>query len=664
MVSDKVNLCCVLMSSLIGKHLQGGKYKLDAVLGRGGFGLTFRAHQTFLDQVVVVKTLHESFWTAPNLSDLQRQFQDEARRLAMCSHPNVVRVSDFFVEDRLPYMVMDYIPGRSLSDIVLPENPLPLAAAVNYIQQIGRALQVVHSKGLLHRDVKPQNIMIHQLTGEAVLIDFGIARELTPNPAQTHTSIVSEGYAPIEQYLPKAHRSAATDVYGLAATLYTLLTAQVPVASVLRDRTPLTPIQQLRPDVKAGVLDALTQGMAVELKDRPQSVGRWLTLLEQPSQKSSQNSTQKSSQKSQRTGFFGRGDGADDLPAAGLSEMPTQVVVPRYRSNAEEERSQRTAIGKADNRTNHPTNYPTNAKTVVAPIPDRYVEEKAVYRPPAAQVAKPKGQGCGCVPPLLLLTVAAAGLFVGNSLWRAQQFPDDLLNPPIETPTEAVPEAPTAEPEPTEPPAIDSSETDGPEDPAANNSEEDELNNEPEAGEDDKDPQKPKDPKSGEPPLLLEDSGNPENPQPNPQLNPPADNPANNPANDSEGAVPVPGFPPGTPEGDIQQQLGTPTQKSSRNGFRTSLYTLVPNRITLAYAYAPDSGRVQQSEAAFSPSSDRLMMRATLLGMLDGRSTSSIEAGLEAVRTGDRDRFDFKKKGFTGTIERNSNGYVHIYVKK
>lgn len=95
------------MSSLIGKQLQGGKYKLEAVLGRGGFGLTFRAHQNYLDQRVVIKTLNESFWSALNLAELQKQFQDEARRLALCSHPNVVRVSDFFIEDQLPYMVME-----------------------------------------------------------------------------------------------------------------------------------------------------------------------------------------------------------------------------------------------------------------------------------------------------------------------------------------------------------------------------------------------------------------------------------------------------------------------------------------------------------------------------------------------------------------------------
>jgi len=152
------------MSSLVGKRLQGGKYKLESVLGRGGFGLTFRAHQTYLEQVVVIKTLNESFWTAPNLEELQRQFQDEGRRLAMCQHPNVVRVTDFFVEDYLPYMVMDYIPGRSLYDIIFDNQsgPQPLSepVAVQYIQQIGSALQAVHNKGLLHRDVKPQNIMV------------------------------------------------------------------------------------------------------------------------------------------------------------------------------------------------------------------------------------------------------------------------------------------------------------------------------------------------------------------------------------------------------------------------------------------------------------------------------------------------------------------------
>ncbi len=639
------------MSSLIGKTLQGGKYKLEMVLGRGGFGLTFRAHQIYLDQVVVIKTLHESHWSAPNLNELQRQFQDEARRLAMCSHPNVVRVSDFFIEDGLPYMVMDYIPGRSLADIVLPNNPLPIRASIDYISQIGRALQAVHSKGLLHRDVKPQNIMIHQLTGEAVLIDFGIARELTQNPTQTHTSIVSEGYAPIEQYLPKAHRSAATDVYGLAATLYTLLTAEVPVAAVLRDRNPLVPIRQLRPDVNAAMAEAIAQGMNIELKDRPQSVGRWLTMLTARPNTGLFGRTVKASGSNTGPNFgsntgpnFGPTDGSTDGSMVGQayanpSTMPTQVVAPGYQS-----------VQPA-------TNPPTNYKTVVAPIPTGYGE--TAYRPgsppqtPQTQQkkrpqTKAKGLGCGSV--LGLVTLAILGSIVGAGFWLYQNVSKGLTDvpelsapdvsaPEIEPPApiEAEPQAPEPQaPEPDLPiePEV-TTPTDEPPDTSEKTPEPAEASPAPSASEE-------------QPPLLLDDSGNPDDAKPG----------------KTGDMVPVPGLPPGTSEGQVEQELGKPTKQSSAKGFNTSTYNLVPNRVTLGYVYDQGSNRVRQSEAAFSPATDRLVMRTTLAGMLDGRSTREIEQGLEAVRKGKRDRVAISSDGFAGAIERNANGYVHIYVQK
>ncbi len=598
------------MSSLIGKTLQGGKYRLEAVLGRGGFGLTFRAHQTYLDQVVVIKTLNESFWRAPNLSDLQQQFQDEARRLALCSHPNVVRVSDFFVEDGLPYMVMDYIPGRSLADIIFPENPLPQATAVSYVQQIGRALQAVHSKGLLHRDVKPQNIMIHQLTGEAVLIDFGIARELTQNPTQTHTSIVSEGYAPIEQYLPKAYRSAATDVYGLAATLYSLLTAQIPVAAVLRDRTPLTPLQQLRPDVREGVAQAIDQGMAVELKDRPQSVGRWLTLLESR----------------QRTGFFGRTQPpASRMPSPSPSEFPTQVVSPDYRSVP--------AV--------------TENETVAMPVPTGYGAD-TVHQQPSVRT---KNKGGGCAATLGIGLMAIAGIVAGAGFWLYQQLNDGLSNlPQVSLPDIELPAPDDSESEQTdEPAAVEENESEEPDSTDLADNEGNTASNEDADSDEDAEPEKPPKSNSSEPPLLLTNSGNPANAQP---------------GNTGSGIVAIPGFPPGASEDDIRARLGSPTRESAQDGFYTSVYTVVPNRVTLAYVYDGDSTRVRQSEAAFSPATDRLVMRAAFLGMLDGRSTRKIEDGLEAVRKGERDRFTFKKSGFSGVVERNANGYVHIYVQE
>ncbi len=623
------------MSSLIGKRLQGGKYKLESVLGRGGFGLTFRAYQTYLEQVVVVKTLNESFWSAPNLEELQRQFQDEARRLALCQHPNVVRVTDFFVEDYLPYMVMDYIPGRSLYDIVFDDQsgpqPVDEALALRYIQQIGNALQAVHNKGLLHRDIKPQNIMLHELTGEAILIDFGIARELSQNPAQTHTSIVSEGYAPIEQYLPKAHRSAATDVYGLAATLYLLLTGQVPVAAVLRDRTPMIPVQQLRPDVSRSVADAIAQGMQIELKDRPQSVARWLALLTTP----------------QKTGFFSRTHSptSSRKPSAPIappspSQFPTKVVAPAYQPGPQ--------TGYQSGYQGVPTN--TSAKTVAVPPQTAgtvVAPNQPANRPGnSAAPKRQKGNGCGLLIFSLLLAglAAAAGFLVVQQLFGSDPIlaPDpteiETPDPAIEEPIEAVPEESDEKleetEEPEEPEEIDT--VDG-------TTEEDTTDEivPPE------EPEEPTDTGDQTPPLLLDESGNPDNAQPG----------------GSGEIVPIPGLPPGSSEGRVQSRLGKPTRAVTVSGFPTEVYNLMPNRVRLAYVFDPKSKKVRQSEATFSPAIDRYQIRATLLSMLKGKSTVEIERGLDAVINRERDRYSFTTKRLSGAIMRTRYDHIHIYVR-
>jgi serine/threonine-protein kinase len=268
------------MHTLIGKTLQGGKYTLDQVIGQGGFGITFRATHHLLGQTVVIKTLNGLAEPNPQKFDaLRRRFQDEARRLALCLHPNIVRVNDFFLEDGLPYLVMDYVPGQTLQEMVFPDRPLPESTAIHYIRQIGDALRLVHANGLLHRDVKPENIILKQGTQQVILIDFGIAREFNADRTQTHTSFLSAGYAPIEQYFPQEKRTPATDVYGLAATLYALLTAQVPVASVLRDRQPMPAPQELRPELSATANQAVMRGMAVEVKYRPETIDQWLALL-------------------------------------------------------------------------------------------------------------------------------------------------------------------------------------------------------------------------------------------------------------------------------------------------------------------------------------------------------------------------------------------------
>ena len=268
-------------TSVLGKNLQNGKYILQQELGQGGFGCTYKAINRVLNQTVVIKTLKSDLNQKSHQSDFRIELLHEAQRLIKCHHPNIVRFYEFFREDEVPYIVMDYIPGKTLDKVVFPDNPFPEAMAVDYIRQVGEALKVVHRNGLLHRDVKPQNLILREDNQQIILIDFGIAREFSRGAVQTHTNLVSDGYAPIEQYLPKAQRTPATDIYGLAATLYTLVTAQIPIAATLRNRIPLDNPQKIRPELSNELSQAIMKGMALELEERPKSIDEWLGLLPQ-----------------------------------------------------------------------------------------------------------------------------------------------------------------------------------------------------------------------------------------------------------------------------------------------------------------------------------------------------------------------------------------------
>ncbi|PSB13286.1 hypothetical protein C7B61_01090 [filamentous cyanobacterium CCP1] len=268
-----------------GQTLQAGKYTIEGVLGVGGFGITYLAKDS-IGQPLVIKTLNETAQRDPRFEQLQQDFVNEALWLAKCAHPHIVQIHRVFQEAGLWCLVMEYIAGENLCSWVKRRGVLAEAEALHYIQQVGDALILMHQNGLLHRDVKPENIMLRSGRSEAVLLDLGIAREFTPNSTQTHTAILSNGYAPIEQYEYQARRGAYSDVYGLAATLYFLLTGEVPkdaqirAYSLLRYGTdPLDSVQQLNPNVSDVTQAAILQGMSVEANDRPQSIQEWLALL-------------------------------------------------------------------------------------------------------------------------------------------------------------------------------------------------------------------------------------------------------------------------------------------------------------------------------------------------------------------------------------------------
>ncbi|MGB7711612.1 MAG: WG repeat-containing protein [Microcoleus sp.] len=266
------------MAWIVGQVV-GNEYTIEREIGDGGFGITYLTFKKN-GQKVVIKTLNDKVQQRPDFAKLQEDFLNEALRLAKCPHPHIAKVGPVFQEGRLWCMVMDYIDGGNLADRVVQKGILPEDEALIYIEQIGEALTVVHQQGLLHRDIKPQNIMLRQGKKEAVLIDFGIAREFTPNLTQTHTQFLTDGYAPIEQYYKRNKRGAYTDIYALAATLYSLLTGVVPVSAFDRESgVPLEPPKRLNPKISDQINQAILKGMALKPHNRPQSMDDWLKML-------------------------------------------------------------------------------------------------------------------------------------------------------------------------------------------------------------------------------------------------------------------------------------------------------------------------------------------------------------------------------------------------
>ncbi|NET59866.1 MAG: serine/threonine protein kinase [Symploca sp. SIO2E6] len=170
-----------------GQELHQGKYIiLGKPLGHGGFGITYKAKHVHLQEAVVIKTpidyLQIDLQNPVQYWEYAKHFIKEGKKLAKLSpkaHPNIVRVRDVFEEGTIPCLVMDFVPGKNLFEVVRQRGRLPEAEAVGCIRQIGDALATMHKMGLVHRDAHPGNIILRD-DGKAILIDFGIAKELVP----------------------------------------------------------------------------------------------------------------------------------------------------------------------------------------------------------------------------------------------------------------------------------------------------------------------------------------------------------------------------------------------------------------------------------------------------------------------------------------------------
>jgi serine/threonine-protein kinase len=264
--------------------LIGGRYRLDARIGRGGMSTVYRAFDTVLERPVAIKLMHREI--AADSDQLER-FRREARSVAQLNHPHVVTVIDAGEEPSadgqptgesegagVPYIVLEYVEGETLKDVIRREGPLEIPQAVAYAIEIARALGAAHERQIVHRDVKPHNILISP-EGGAKITDFGIARTLTEEGLTVAGRVLgTTDYVSPEQALGHPV-SGQSDLYSLGVVLYEMVTGGVPfhgdspVAVAMKHvREEIPDVQQLRPELSAATASVLDRALSKDLDRR------------------------------------------------------------------------------------------------------------------------------------------------------------------------------------------------------------------------------------------------------------------------------------------------------------------------------------------------------------------------------------------------------------
>ena len=272
------------------------EYELLRVLGVGGFGITYLGFDHNLDKGVAIKeylpsdiaTRTRDHSVAPQASDFQEDFEwgldrflDEARTLARFQHPNIVQVYRFFEAHGTGYIVMEYVEGETLSAYLERKETLTESELKSILYPILDGLEIVHGANFLHRDIKPNNIIIRDEDDSPVLLDFGAARQAMGTRSRSVASMLTPGYAPIERYSSQGNQGPWTDIYSLGVVCYRALTGQMVHEAMDRIRDdPLIPLsEQYAGRASHAFLSAIDHALSVYEKERPQSVSAWRTEL-------------------------------------------------------------------------------------------------------------------------------------------------------------------------------------------------------------------------------------------------------------------------------------------------------------------------------------------------------------------------------------------------
>ncbi|MEN6523078.1 MAG: serine/threonine-protein kinase [Anaerolineaceae bacterium] len=261
-------------------QILNNRYRIVKLIGQGGFGAVYRAWDLHMNSVCVIK---ENLDTSP---EANRQFIHEAQILFRMKHPGLPSVFDYFdLAGQGLYLVMEYIEGQNLEEIIHSYGPLSESDAVNWISQVCEALEYLHGQNppVIHRDIKPQNIILTP-QGRAVLVDFGVAKVYQSQQQTTMGArAVTPGFSPPEQYMLTG-TDERSDIYSLGATLYTLLTGQIPPEAMARMlETELIPVKQFKPTISTKTISVIERALAIKKSDRFASVKEMCLALAEKS---------------------------------------------------------------------------------------------------------------------------------------------------------------------------------------------------------------------------------------------------------------------------------------------------------------------------------------------------------------------------------------------